>query len=1539
MASETFIVTALPYSAAASERFHVSLFVTHRLTPDGAQGVLSDFAIARDWTSKLANARITLRGGAAAGGDFEIECAPLLTQLDESLWPRVFPGSMAVRPWRVPNHTATAWHTFPAHRMQRHALLLHGASIISSPVSPPSATGNALTAPLLEALGVAPRMLTLSRLFDRGDDKSGPYGGAMDLAVTERLDALVKKGGLAQGNAGPDDAPALLPMLTDLHRARRFYQRDEDETAYRERPLAGATLAAIVKPKPDFHERAGMLGDLSPLLRKLGLIIDLKVDDVARLSSATWIQGDIVFTRVTRGPTLRRRQPRTACKVVGQTFSAVSSSGDYELGMLKLADEGRFTVLDLDPDASALKLEQFVRTMPRLVALEKNGDAVTSAPSTLRATGIAVARHNRAAQLHARVDDAAGKDAALLAGTAPLITLEQVNRGLRLEVWDDVSGRWHSLHERRLSVTVEGAGEILLRVPDTGFLQGASLTHSDTAANAPKYAHEVLAGWDGWSLSVPRPGKVVVHDNGDEVLHDAPPPDATPVNPVVSTTQVAPGTLPRLRYGRSYALRAYAVDLAGNSRPHAVGDPANTPASVAANERAVLAHAEQRLKSMSPDATQVSAAQQLLQAVRGQRAAPGSAQARTTMSFEGPGARGVDTRVASITKVDEVDRLLAVRFATSGRSLRGAPAARSTQIERHFADAVSESPYLMERIDVQTSPAVAASAIASMIAQQPGLGAVGARRPGASLSDVLIAVGDLVTTPRPFLRWDPVIEPVTVPRHAFTEGESLLRMVLRSGVQQHAPGEMSLTITAPGAYAAATKAQYAALDLAWREDCQRHLAPPKTSQFEAEMHGVLDTAFGAGKPAESVRSALGVALREAGTLVDDTVADLANPGQRLPQPGVTFHMSPTADAPKAATPADLNRGDGFSAGQYVAHDVDALRLPYLPDPLAAGVSFTFPDAHMGHHVSGLMAIENTTLRYTGRWPEPQPFRLVLESGASLSAVVEDHVIRVTLPPGEQLRMRMSSSIRPSSLELFGLWRSLPALARNNALLKEAAADGWFWWLTPHTELRLVHAVPRPVEVPRVTVLVPTREANDTAVVLAGAVDVHAPSTDRIDIEGTWSEWIDDIAKPEPELIARKAAACGTGVTDDEDLVVLGGKDITVPLQDNTPLRVHAAVHQMGDTKHRIIDYRVRATTRYREYFPPQVTPDVEALSVVGAVHTLDVPSSARPPKVAVRDVLPLFRWHEETVPSQPFAVRRTRRAGVRIYLERPWYATGDGELLAVLVGPGSGDALRGSVSQWGGDPVWLQQGPAQRTTLPLIDMLQLLGLDDRAEPGRPVGAPVMRPLVDLPGKPSVAVLGYKPEFAKERGLWFVDVALDPGTAFWPFVQFAVARYQPSALPGMHLGPVLQCDFVQLAPERMATLSRPDDRHARVMVTGAVGLPKLERRAGVVLDSLNARLSQSRTMRARLERFDAAVGTDLAWETVSQQDLPVIGTEGPIISWGAEIALTQAVAPRTPGSSALWRVTLEEWEWLPADTGGGGTGGLQPRIVYAEHLVL
>ncbi|MDP1911377.1 MAG: Hsp33 family molecular chaperone HslO [Hyphomicrobium sp.] len=170
-----------------------------------------------------------------------------------------------------------------------------------------------------------------------------------------------------------------------------------------------------------------------------------------------------------------------------------------------------------------------------------------------------------------------------------------------------------------------------------------------------------------------------------------------------------------------------------------------------------------------------------------------------------------------------------------------------------------------------------------------------------------------------------------------------------------------------------------------------------------------------------------------------------------------------------------------------------------------------------------------------------------------------------------------------------------------------------------------------------------------------------------------------------------------------------------------------------------------------------------------------------------------------------------------------------------------------------------------------------------------------------------------------------------------FVRLAVARYQPSSLPGLHLGPVHVCDYAQLAPERTATLTRPDDRHARIIVTGAIGLPTLPGRtaAKTFLDVIDA----SRRVRARLERRDPAVGTDLGWVTVAHETLPILGAAGSVVTWSGQLELPTALPPRTPGEESNWRVTVEEWEFLPADPLGVEQPGFEPRMIYADHFPL
>jgi hypothetical protein len=93
------------------------------------------------------------------------------------------------------------------------------------------------------------------------------------------------------------------------------------------------------------------------------------------------------------------------------------------------------------------------------------------------------------------------------------------------------------------------------------------------------------------------------------------------------------------------------------------------------------------------------------------------------------------------------------------------------------------------------------------------------------------------------------------------------------------------------------------------------------------------------------------------------------------------------------------------------------------------------------------------------------------------------------------------------------------------------------------------------------------------------------------------------------------------------------------------------------------------------------------------------------------------------------------------------------------------------------------------------------------------------------------------------------------------------------------------------------------------------------------------------MRARLERRDPSVPTDLGWQTVAQVDLPILGVDGTVVSWLGQLELPTSLVPRRPGENAEWRVVVEEWERFRADPLPSGAPRLETRIVYADHLPL
>ena len=71
--------------------------------------------------------------------------------------------------------------------------------------------------------------------------------------------------------------------------------------------------------------------------------------------------------------------------------------------------------------------------------------------------------------------------------------------------------------------------------------------------------HEAVFGWEGWSLSVPRPGKRIMEPKGDETAVERHDPAAAD-RPLITRLAPTPKTLPRLPAQINYKVR----DLVGN---------------------------------------------------------------------------------------------------------------------------------------------------------------------------------------------------------------------------------------------------------------------------------------------------------------------------------------------------------------------------------------------------------------------------------------------------------------------------------------------------------------------------------------------------------------------------------------------------------------------------------------------------------------------------------------------------------------------------------------------------------------------------------------------------------------------------------------------------------------------------------------------------------------------------------------------------------------------------------------------------------------
>lgn len=510
------------------------------------------------------------------------------------------------------------------------------------------------------------------------------------------------------------------------------------------------------------------------------------------------------------------------------------------------------------------------------------------------------------------------------------------------------------------------------------------------------------------------------------------------------------------------------------------------------------------------------------------------------------------------------------------------------------------------------------------------------------------------TPPMIYRRFEPISHPFVVLKSPIDAlpGESLERLVIRS-MNSSQPLDTTPTDATS----------------------QRHVAPPAIAQLDAETHGVFDL------PAD----------------------DLADDAKLIEQ----YEMI----ASKEGRFKQLGSAGDKNPPNPIATEDQITELPYLPDPLAEGVIlFNAPGVPAGNVVmipgkggaeplapipgpptpapNGAVAI---AFREEGAWHRKLPFRIRLSEGAAAKLPDwndAERVLTLFLPKGEVLRCRYASVFGKKTLKLLGVWNWIEEL--NPPKLSEVAKLAQFgrlWMLTPHRTLELVHATQQPLGIPKFDSLGAHKSLGQTYATLGDKLLLSCKSTARVEVRAEWEEPVDPLSKPKWEMIPGKATICELLVDDPK-----------------APFLYFIRRHEFGDTKYRKVRYFINATTRFREYLPPELLAEdpndpakVEKnISRNSEMVEKKILNSARPDAPKLLYILPTFGWQTKTEGTGIASARKG--GGLRVYLDRPWFSSGDEERLGVLIwtGPFSGIPKQylPYVTQWGADPIWSSLPPS-----------------------------------------------------------------------------------------------------------------------------------------------------------------------------------------------------------------------------------------------------
>jgi hypothetical protein len=496
------------------------------------------------------------------------------------------------------------------------------------------------------------------------------------------------------------------------------------------------------------------------------------------------------------------------------------------------------------------------------------------------------------------------------------------------------------------------------------------------------------------------------------------------------------------------------------------------------------------------------------------------------------------------------------------------------------------------------------------------------------------------------------------------------------------------------------------------------------------------------------------------------------------------------------------------------------------------------------------------------------------------------------------------------------------------------------------------------------VLTGWREPGGTDAYLVGALQVHGASTAKIDLRAEWTDPYDDpVADPDRNVKERQSSTAVDQIPlpdprprrfwwTDNTLYEPGGSRAVGHYVREHDLIAFAPAgsrlgnlpegegvdedavprHRIGDTRHHVVTYTAVATSRYAEYFPAEKDGEKLDFNRTSEPVVVDIPASARPVAPLVRYVVPTFGWERAGTANQVRSVRTG--GGLRVYLDRPWWSSGAGELLGVTLANRTDidrELWKGSITQWGEDPLWASS--------PLRAFPSISSFPDAVISERNLSLETVDhlsvPFAEFGISRHVDVAGHAVAWDEQRKLWYCDLRIDTDSpTYAPFVRLALARYQPHALEDAKLSPVVLADFAQLTAERALTVTGDPFTSQTLEVTVSGPGPTVPRRTRI---------------HVTVQRQDPDLDgheTDLGWETAAGVTITDTGADPldapppEFVLWHGRVALSDDAA----SGEGRYRLLVEEFEAYRVDPVGlPAAAALGPRLgerlVYAETVPL